>query len=815
MKLSYRQLISYLSVKPEVEDVCQILTASGLEVEGCEPVSAVPGGLAGLVVGEVITCEKHPDADRLSCTTVDTGTGVHLQIVCGAPNVAAGQKVVVAPVDTTVYPVSGEPFKIKKSKIRGALSEGMICAEDEIGLGTSHDGIMILSADAPVGTPVKDFLNLGDDYQLEVNLTPNRPDAASHIGSARDVAAWLSVHRSPAAVRMPDVSSFPEIKVPCPVELRIEAESDCRRYSGILLSGIHVAESPEWLKKALSVIGLRPVNSVVDITNYVLHETGQPLHAFDAAKIKGSQVVVRHAGKDSECITLDGQKRSLEPSDLLICDAEKPMCIAGVFGGLESGVSTETTSVFLESAWFYPSSVRRTSKRLGLKTDASFRFERGTDPEMTLYALKRAALLMQEICGAQILTAPVDVYPEKFNEKIILLRKAKIQQVTGIEIPNQTVTAVLSALGIKILSEDSHSFSVQVSHAKVDVTREIDLIEEIIRIYGIDRIPAGGILNYRPDARRDDAGRSVYTSVAQLLVNRGFSEILTHSLSHSAFYPDNQTQLVKVLNPISSELDILRNEMVFSGLQVLAHNRNRQMKDQKLFELGKVYQMNPDEKPTVDNPLAPYSERFVLGVWISGSVSPESWNNKSTDVDYYYLKSVADSLLMDVKTKMGLQVKPHTDAVLSGAAYFDRQGRCIGRAGEVHPTLLKAAGLKQSVCYFELEWDIFKKARKSISVSFKELPKYPSVRRDLALLADVSVTYAALEQAALKAAGSLLREVNLFDVYEGKNLPEGKKSYALSYVFRDDDKTLTDEKTDELIKKILTVYEKDFPVSLR
>lgn len=820
MKLSHNYLQRLLPVNLSPEKTAEILTECGLEVEGIEKYESVRGGLAGLVVGYVAEKTKHPDADRLSLTKVDVGGERLLDIVCGAPNVEAGQKVIVAVEGTVLYPTEGEPFTIKKSKIRGQASEGMICAEDEIGLGKSHDGIKILPAELPVGMPVADYFQITTDHTIEINITPNRPDAASHLGAARDIIARLRLGDASLELKYPSVAEFAPETDASPIEISVENTQACQRYGGIYITDVKVGESPGWLKDFLKTIGLRPINNVVDITNFVLFETGQPLHAFDAAKIKGNKIVVKNCAEGTPFVTLDGTERTLSAEDLMICNAEEPMCLAGIFGGADSGVTESTVNVFLESARFEPSSIRRSGKRHGLKTDSSFRFERGTDPDGTEYAAKRAALLIREIAGGRIASGFRDVYPEPFAERYIVLRKAVLRRVTGIEIPDADVKNILEGLGCKITAADADGFTVWVPLYKTDVTREIDLVEEVIRIYGYDRVPLRGNVTYtQPETKGEGNLHDFYARVANHLAAQGFREILTNSLVHSKYSEVlglNPSEDVKILNPISAELDVMRQTLLGSGLHVTAANLNRRNTDLRLFEFGRVYKTREGEQSTKEAPLKPFAEREVLAFWVTGNEQPENWKNAARPVDLFTVKAALESVFDKIGVREKVSSEAGTHAAFSDV--FTLNGAKTGEwglAGKVKASVLKAFDIKADVYYAELDVQKLAASVEKEKTVFKEIPKFPYVRRDLALLLDKSVNYADLEAAARKAERRLLHDVNLFDVYEGKNLPEGKKSYAISFILRDDEKTLTDDITDGVMKRIIETYEKQFGATLR
>lgn len=820
MKLSHNYLQSLLPVTLSPEKTAEILTECGLEVEGLERYESVRGGLAGLVVGYVLEKTKHPDADRLNCTKVDAGTGRVLDIVCGAPNVEAGQKVIVALEGAVLYPVEGEPFTIKKSKIRGQVSEGMICAEDEVGLGRSHDGIKVLPPDLPVGMPVAEYFGVTTDHTIEINITPNRPDAASHLGAARDIIARLRLEEPSLELKYPSVNEFSPASESCPFEISVENTDACKRYGGIYITNVTVGESPAWLQDFLKTVGLRPINNIVDITNFVMFETGQPLHAFDAAKVKGNRIIVKNCAEGTPFVTLDGTERKLSADDLMICNAEEPMCLAGIYGGAGSGVTGTTTDLFLESARFEPSYIRRSGKRHGLKTDSSFRFERGTDPEGTEYAAMRAALLIREIAGGTIASGYRDIYPEPFAQRNIRLRKAVLARVTGMEIPADAVRNILEGLGCRITSADADGMDVWVPLYKTDVTREIDLVEEVIRIYGYDRVPLRGNVTYTQAETKGEGDRhAFYVRVANHLASQGYREILTNSLVHSKYSVlsgVNPDEDVKVINPISAELDVMRQSMLGSGLQVVASNINRRNTDLKLFEFGKTYKTKAGEKPSAENPLHPFTETETLAFWVTGNGRAESWRAPQKPVDIYTVKAALETVFEKIGLKEPLASEPETHAAYSDV--FTVKGAksgVLGRVGKVKPATLKAFDIKADVYYAELDVQkLFASVQKEKTV-FREIPKFPYVRRDLALLLDKTVAYADLEAAARKAERHLLKEVNLFDVYEGKNLPEGKKSYAISFILRDDEKTLTDDITEGVMKRIIETYEKQFGASLR
>lgn len=808
MLISLNWLNQYLNKKLSAEEAEIILTRIGLEVEGVEHFESIKGGLKGVVTGYVVEKTKHPDADRLSVTKVDVGTGELLQIVCGAPNVDAGQKVVVATVGTVLYP-GGEKLEIKKSKIRGVESQGMICAEDELSLGDSHEGIMILPEDTEVGISAASLFQVESDTVLEINITPNRVDAASHIGCARDVAAFLHLSEPDVNLILPDISSFKTDEHTQKVKVFIENTKDCLRYSGLVITDISVAPSPVWLQNKLKSIGLKPINNIVDITNYVLHEIGQPLHAFDLSKITGEKIIVKNLPSGTEFVTLDDVSRKLNESDLMICNDDAPMCIAGVFGGKESGVSESTSAIFLESAYFNPVSIRQTSKSHGLHTDASFRFERGADPEITLYALKRAAQLIKEIAGGKISSDIIDVYPKPIHNTSIQFNLDQLDKISGQPIPENITRSILHSLSFKIINESDRILELKVPSFKVDVTREIDVIEEIMRIYGYDELIINHALSATFGSIQKDHNRKVTQTVADFLSDNGFYEILTNSLSHSLYYEKSEiwsmSELVELENPISSELDILRRSMLFSGLEVVRHNINHKNQNIKIFEIGKTYFKNLNAEST--SPRDQYFEENFLAIWLTGYQSPEVWYEKQKETDYFTLKgaitSLLDKLRIAYQPVSALKTEDKSEFAESFAIYgFRDKKNPLVRFGILSSGILKQMDIKQPVWYAEVNWDMLIQSMSVKPSVYKEVPKFPVVRRDLALLVNNAVMYDALKEVALKTDNKILKEVNVFDVYEGKNIPEGKKSYALSFRFQDENKTLTDKEIDQVMEKL-------------
>lgn len=820
MKISYNWLKEYLDTRLSVEELSHLLTDIGLEVEAIEEFESLKGGLKGVVTGEVISCERHPNADKLSLTLVNAGSGELLNIVCGAPNVAAGQKVLVATPGTRIYK-GDEFFEIKKSKIRGELSEGMICAEDELGLGDSHDGILVLPADVRPGIAASDYFGITSDVVFEIGLTPNRADAASHLGVARDVAAAITargLEEKPLKVRVPDLGGFKIDNVTLPVRVKVEDTYACPRYSGLTVSGLKVGPSPSWLANRLKAIGVRPINNVVDITNYVLFEYGQPLHAFDASAISGNSIVVKKLPDGTPFVTLDEIGRKLSSEDLMICNAEEPMCIAGVFGGTKSGVTEATTAVFIESACFNPVSVRKTSKLHSLKTDASFRFERGTDPEITVAALKRAALMMSEICGGSISSDIVDVYPVPVQHRKISLVYDYVNRFTGQEIPAEDVKIILKGLGIGIVSETAEGLELDVPPFKVDVTGIADIIEEILRIYGYNKINAGEKLNSSLSYNQRPDKEKLQNMLADYLSSNGFNEILTNSLSSSAYYESgvwfDPARSVKILNPLSRELDMMRQTLIFSGLESIAYNLNRRQLSLKFYEFGFVYQLtDANVKGDVSKS---YQEQKILALFTTGNSMPESWKNDDSKADFYQLHAFVAGAMK--KTGLEMQRLQRAENLPPFFAYGEvhqLNGKAIYCIGQLHDKLLKQTGIHQPVFYAGIHWDNLLKAISRHTVTHQEVARFPEVRRDLALVLDKSVKYADIEAIAFKTGKQLLKKINLFDVYEGDKIEAGKKSYAISFILQDENKTLTDKEIDKFMDHMAQVLEKESGARVR
>lgn len=798
MKISYNWLKQFINTDKTPEEISIILTGIGLEVESLEKVQAIPGGLEGLVIGYVKERHQHPNADRLSVTKVDVGTGEDLQIVCGAPNVAAGQKVVVATVGTTVHPLKGEPFKINKSKIRGEESAGMICAEDEVGLGESHDGIMVLNTDAAVGALAKDYFNLADDYLYEIGLTPNRADAASHLGTARDIAAFVKT-----GIIKPDVSAFMVDNHDLNIEVVVEDAAAAPRYAGLTISGIEVKDSPKWLKEKLAVIGIRAINNVVDVTNYVLHGLGQPLHAFDAIAVKGNKVVVKTGLAGTIFKTLDGVDRTLFADDLMICNAEEPMCIAGVFGGAGSGVSEGTKAIFLESAYFNPVSVRKTSKKHGLKTDASFRFERGTDPDMPVFALKFAALMIKEVAGGQVSSDITDLYPNPVAPFAVELAYKNVDRLIGKAIGNDIIKSIITALDIEVVNETAEGLSLKVPPYRVDVTRDVDVIEEILRIYGYNNIeiPTQIRASLNTSGRPDKD--TVQNTISDLLSANGFNEMLANSLTKAA-YAENINEAVKILNPLSNDLDIMRQTLLYSGLEAIAYNQNRKAADLKLYEFGKVYNVREDK----------YVENQRFSVFLTGMDNAAGWNQKSNPVTFYNLKAVVDTLLSRLSIK-DYTIDDVTSDDLAFGLQYTKNGKALVSFGAVSKAALKKADVDKEVFYADFNFDVLLNMVRKNKIVYQEVSKFPAVNRDLSMLIDKNVTFLQLKQIAQKTERKLLKDVNVFDVYVGDKLPAGKKSYALSFVLQDEEKTLTDKAIDGIMQKLILNFGKEAGAEIR
>lgn len=820
MNISYNWLKDYIDLDLDPEETSAALTSIGLETGGVEEIQTVKGGLEGLVIGEVLTCADHPNSDHLHITTVNVGQAEPLQIVCGASNVAAGQKVVVALVGTTLY--SGEEsFIIKKSKIRGEESFGMICAEDEIGISTSHEGIIVLPQDAKVGMPAKEYYNVKSDYILEVDITPNRVDAASHFGVARDLAASLRQNGKSTELRSPSVDAFKIDKAEGGIKVVVENTEACPRYAGVTIEGVTVKESPEWLKNRLLLIGLRPINNIVDVTNYVLHELGHPLHAFDKSEISGGTIYVKTLSEGTKFTTLDEQERSLSDKDLMICNDKGGMCIGGVFGGLKSGVTESTKDVFLECAYFNPTWVRKTARRHGLSTDSSFRFERGCDPNDTVYVLKRAALLIQEVGGGTIVGDIQDIYPEKIENAVVELSYKKVDSLIGKAIPKETVKSILASLEIEITHETADVLTLSIPTYRVDVLREADVIEDILRIYGYNNVEIGESLKSNLSYQTPvDRSYDLQNLISEQLTGGGFYEIMNNSFTKESYYTDLKTfpgsNCVRLVNPLSTDLNVMRQTLLFGGLESIAYNRNRKNTDLKFYEFGNCYFYDA-EKEDPEKPLKKYKEEFHLGIWISGNNVDNSWAVADEKSSVYQLKGYVENVLLRLGIpQSGYQYQQFSNEIFGAALSIKaRNGKDLGVLGIVSKKMLKQADINTEVYFAELDWDALMREIKKHKVTYTEISKFPSVSRDLALLLDKNVKFEQIEQIAYKSEKKLLKEVSLFDVYEGKNLPDGKKSYAVNFVLLDDEKTLTDKQIDAIMKKIQTSLEQELSATLR
>ncbi|WP_167614906.1 phenylalanine--tRNA ligase subunit beta [Maribellus sediminis] len=816
MKIAYSWLKEYIQLNKSPEEICDILTQTGLEVGGLEEVETIKGGLEGLVIGEVMTCKEHPNSDHLSITTVNVGTDEALPIVCGAPNVAAGQKVVVATVGTTLYDGDQE-FTIKKSKIRGEVSMGMICAEDEIGIGTDHDGIMVLDENAKVGTPAKDYFRIESDWVIEIDLTPNRIDGASVIGVARDLAAFLSKAEK-TSYSKPSVDAFKVDNHDLEIPVEVGTPEACPRYAGVTISGVEIKESPEWLQNRLKMIGHSPINNVVDITNYVLFETGQPLHAFDADEIAGNKVVVKTLNAGTKFTTLDEVERELHQDDLMICNTEEAMCIGGVFGGIKSGVKESTKNIFLESACFDPVYIRKTARRHGLNTDASFRFERGVDPNNTIYALKRAAMLIKEIAGGNISSDIVDIYPEPIEDFKVEVSYANIARLIGKDLGAELIKNILTSLEIKIDAETETGLSLSVPPYRVDVKREADVIEEILRIYGYNNVEIPTQVNASLQTAEKPSPDGIKNLVAEMLTAQGFNEIWSNSLTKASYYENlkdfKAEQTVIILNPLSADLNGMRQTLLFGGLESIAYNANRQSKNLKFYEFGNCYFYKGTQLK--DQPANNYWEENHLGLFVTGNKEQENWTTKEESASFFGLKSYVEKILK----RLGLlnqntQVASSESELFSDGLSYTYNNKVVLELGIVVGSFLKKFDIDSPVYYADFNWDNVFHAHKKHKVLFDELPKFPAVRRDLALLIDKNVTFNQIKELAFKSERQLLRQVDLFDVYEGKGVPEGKKSYAVSFILRDDNKTLNDKQIDKTMQRLIAAFGRDLAAELR
>jgi len=820
MNISYKWLKEYVDFNLTPQEVCDALTSEGLEVDALEEVQSIRGGLKGLYVGKVLTCESHPNSDHLHVTTVDLGKGEPSQIVCGAPNVAAGQKVIVADLGCVLYDGDKE-FVIKKSKLRGVESNGMICAEDEIGVGTSHDGIIVLPEDAKVGMPAAEYYNLESDWLIEIDITANRADALSHWGVARDLYAWLKQNGYETSLHRPSDEGFAVDNEDLPIDVEIENTEACQRYACVSITDCEVKESPDWLKNKLTTIGLRPINNIVDITNYVMMAYGQPLHCFDADMVKGHKIVVKTMPEGTPFVTLDGEEHKLSERDLAICNAEEPMCIAGVFGGKGSGTYDSTRNVVLESAYFHPTWIRKSARRHGLSTDASFRFERGIDPNGIIYALKQAAILCKELAGGKVSMQIKDVYPKKIENFKVDLKYSYVNQLIGKELPVDTIKSIVTSLEMTILGEDAEGLMLEVPAYRVDVQRPCDVVEDILRVYGYNNVEIPSQLKSSLVIKGDeDIKHRLANLVGEQLLGCGFNEILNNSLTKAAYYDGLQSypekNLVRIFNPLSSDLNVMRQTLLFGGLESVAHNINRKSPNLKFFERGNVYTFTP-EKQNVENPIAAYKEENMIALWVTGKRVSGSWAHADEASTFFELKAYVMNILSRIGLPFGMLVfkDSESDIFSKATVIVNRGGKKFVEMGLVSKKILKSAGIDQEVYYAELNWTALMKAIKKQKVEYVEISKYPSVSRDLALLLDKNTEFARVEQIAYQSEKKLLKKVELFDVYEGKNLPDGKKSYAVNFILQDEQKTLNDKQIEAIMNKIIANLKKELGAELR
>ena len=820
MNISYKWLKEYVDFDLTAQQVCDALTSTGLEVDALEEVQSIKGGLKGLYVGKVLTCEAHPNSDHLHVTTVDLGKGEPSQIVCGAPNVAAGQKVIVADLGCVLYDGDQE-FVIKKSKLRGVESNGMICAEDEIGIGTDHAGIIVLPEDAVVGTPAAEYYHLESDWLIEVDITANRADGLSHWGVARDLYAWLKSNGYETKMHRPDCSAFTVDNHNLPIEVKIENTEACKRYACVSVTDCEVKESPEWLKNKLNTIGLRPINNIVDITNYVMMAYGQPLHTFDADMVKGHKIVVKTMPDGTPFQTLDGEEHKLSDRDLAICNEEEPMCIAGVFGGKGSGTYETTKNVVLESAYFHPTWIRKSARRHGLSTDASFRFERGVDPNGTIYALQQAAILCKELAGGKVSMEICDVYPEPMKNAVVGLTYKYVHDLVGKDIPVDKIKSICESLEMKVLEETADGLKLEIPAYRVDVTRPCDVVEDILRIYGYNNVEIPtqlkGSLVIKGD---EDQKHKLANLVSEQLVGEGFNEILNNSLTKGAYYEGSNAfpaeNCVKIMNPLSTDLNVMRQTLLFGGLESIQHNVNRKRGNLRFFEFGNVYTFDP-QKENLDDPMQAYKEQYHCGLWLTGKRVEGSWAHANEESSFYELSAYVENILRRIGVKPGMIVRKKSDSEIfsAGITIENRGGKKLIEMGIIAKKLQKQFGLDAPVFYAELNWTALMKVIKKNEVLYTEVPKFPAVSRDLALLVDNSVEFAQIEQIARQTEKKLLKNVELFDVYEGDKLPAGKKSYAVNFVLQDEEKTMGDKQIDAIMQKLITNLKKQLNAELR
>lgn len=820
MNISYKWLKEYVDFNLTPQEVCDALTSEGLEVDSLEEVQSIKGGLKGLFVGKVLTCEAHPNSDHLHVTTVDLGHETPSQIVCGAPNVAAGQKVIVADLGCVLYDGDKE-FVIKKSKLRGVESYGMICAEDEIGVGTSHDGIIVLPDTAKEGTPAAEYYNLESDWLIEIDITANRADALSHWGVARDLYAWLKRNGYETSLHRPSCDAFEVDNENLPIDVEIQCAEACKRYACVSLTDCKVTESPEWLQKKLNVIGIRPINNIVDITNYVMMAYGQPLHCFDADMVKNHKIVVKTMPEGTPFVTLDGVEHKLCERDLAICNAEEPMCIAGVFGGKGSGTYDTTVNVVLESAYFHPTWIRKSARRHGLSTDASFRFERGIDPNGVIYALKQAALLCKELAGAKVSMQIKDVYPEPIADPVVELKYEYVNSLVGKVIGEDMIKGIVESLEMKVLDENAEGLKLQIPAYRVDVQRPCDVVEDILRVYGYNNVEIPTQLKSSLVIKgEEDLKHKAENLIGEQLVGCGFNEILNNSLTKGDYYKDlnhyHADHLVRIMNPLSSDLNVMRETLLFGGLESLEHNIKRKNPNLRFFEFGNVYDYNA-EKHTVDNPQAAYKEEYHLGLWLTGKRVSGSWAHPEEDTSFYELKAYVENILRRVGLSFAAVVfkKSDNDIFSSAIAIESRGGKLIVEMGVIAKKHLKEFDIEMPVYYAEINWTVLMKAVRKNTVNFHEISKYPPVSRDLALLVDSNVEFVEIEKIAYQSEKKLLKKVELFDVYEGKNLPAGKKSYAVNFILQDEEKTLTEKHIEAVMTKLIANLKKHLNAELR
>ena len=815
MNISYKWLKEYVDFDLTAQQVCDALTSTGLEVDALEEVQSIRGGLKGLYVGKVLTCEAHPNSDHLHVTTVDLGKGEPSQIVCGAPNVAAGQKVIVADLGCVLYDGDQE-FVIKKSKLRGVESNGMICAEDEIGVGTSHEGIIVLPEDAVVGTPAAEYYHLESDWLIEVDITANRADALSHWGVARDLYAWLKQNGYETSLHRPDCTKFKVDNHNLPIDVTIENQEACKRYACVSVTDCEVKESPDWLKNKLTTIGLRPINNIVDITNYVMMAYGQPLHTFDADMVKGHQIVVKTMPEGTPFQTLDGEEHKLSDRDLAICNAEEPMCIAGVFGGKGSGTYETTKNVVLESAYFHPTWIRKSARRHGLSTDASFRFERGVDPNGTIYALQQAAILCQELAGGKVSMEICDVYPEPMKNPVVELSYEYVHNLVGKDIPVETIKGICESLEMKVLNETPEALTLEIPAYRVDVQRPCDVVEDILRIYGYNNVEIPTQLKSSLVIKgEEDQKHKLANLVSEQLVGEGFNEILNNSLTKGAYYGESNTA-VKIMNPLSTDLNVMRQTLLYGGLESIQHNANRKRQNLRLFEFGNVYTFSP-EKQNDEDPMQAYKEQYHAALWVTGKRVEGSWAHQNEDSTFYELSAYVENIFRRIGLKPGMTVrkKSENDVFSAGLTIENRGGKKLVEMGIITKKLQKQFGIDNPVYYAELNWTQLMKATKKNEVLFTEVAKFPAVSRDLALLVDNSVEFAQIEQIARQTEKKLLKKVELFDVYEGDKLPAGKKSYAVNFILQDEEKTMGDKQIDAIMQKLIANLKKQLNAELR